>query len=645
MEKIPADEFRSPDLTAQNIGQLRTLFPEAFTEGKIDFEVLKQLLGDEIDERDEKYGLNWHGKRRARQLALTPSLGTLRPHPEESIDWDTTQNLMIEGDNLEVLKLLQKSYGGRVKLIYIDPPYNTGKDFVYHDDFRDNIKNYLRVTGQIDGNGHQVSSNAEASGRFHAAWLDMMYPRLKVARNLLRDDGVIFCSIDDREVQNLRLIMDEIFGAENYVGPIIWKNVTDNNPSKISVEHEYILVYARDSTLVSPVWRSHSSPVKDVLVAKGAELTSAFDDQAELQNQYTTWYRTNKELLGPLSDYKFIDPNGVYAGSRSVHNPGKEGYRYDVIHPRTGRACKQPLMGYRFPESTMEQLLKEGKIIFGEDETKLIELKVYAKDYEEKLSSIYELDGRRGANEWKSLMPEFADSFTTPKPVRLISDFISLAAPDGGIVLDFFAGTGTTGHAVMATNSSGGGPYRFILVQLPEPTQVAQFPTIANFTEERLIRAGRRLKDEESNARADLGFRVMKLDSSNLRVWEPRPDGLEQMMIDHVDHLVPGRTEQDLLFEILLKRGLDLCSPIEKRQIVDKTVYTVDGILFVCVSDEIKREEAEDVALGIVKWREELAPEVDSTVVFRDSAFIDDVAKTNTAEILKQHGFVKVESL
>jgi adenine-specific DNA-methyltransferase len=247
-------ETHSPDLMAENIEQLRALFPEAFTEGKIDFEVLRQLLGSAVEEREEKYGLNWHGKRRARQLALTPSTGTLRPCPEESVDWDTTQNLMIEGDNLEVLKLLQKSYAGKVKLIYIDPPYNTGGDFVYPDDFQDNIKNYLMRTGQMESDGRKNESNTEASGRFHTDWLNMMYPRLRIARNLLRDDGVILISIDEHEITDLRHLLLELFGEENAIGTIVWKGAMDNNPARIAIEHEYLLCFGRSSSTGTWNW-------------------------------------------------------------------------------------------------------------------------------------------------------------------------------------------------------------------------------------------------------------------------------------------------------------------------------------------------------------------------------------------------------
>ena len=309
-------ETRSADLVAENIAQLKVLFPDTFAEGRIDFDILRQLLGDAVDDGEEKYGLNWHGKRRARRLALTPSTGTLRPCPEESVDWDTTENLMIEGDNLEVLKLLQKSYSGKVKLIYIDPPYNTGKDFVYHDDYRDGIKNYLKITGQVDGNGQKLSSNSESSGRFHTEWLNMMYPRLKLARNLLREDGVLVTSIDEREFSHVRTICSEVFGEENQIGTLIWKNATDNNPTHIATEHEYLIFVGRSKDALHSEWKSHVSDVKQALVRIGRELTAKHSGQ-KLTDTYGKWYREYKRELGPMDRYKYIDAEGVYTGVRA----------------------------------------------------------------------------------------------------------------------------------------------------------------------------------------------------------------------------------------------------------------------------------------------------------------------------------------
>ncbi|MFH0783209.1 MAG: site-specific DNA-methyltransferase [Pseudomonadota bacterium] len=672
MKKLTADdpESKSPDLVAENLAALRALFPELVTEGPggvaVNLDVLKQLVGDQtVTDAEEKYGLNWHGKRRARELALTPSTGTLRPCPEESVDWETTRNLMIEGDNLEVLKLLQKSYAGKVKLIYIDPPYNTGKDFVYPDNFQDNIKNYLELTRQVEG-GQKISSNTEASGRFHTDWLNMMYPRLKLARGLLRDNGVIFISIDDREYSALRLMCCDIFGEENIVGTVVWKNATDNNPTNVATEHEYLLVVAKKKDSIDAEWKSSLSDIKDVLVRIGDELTAKFKGQ-ELQDVYNTWYREHKAELWPLDRYKYIDDGGVYTGSQSVHNPGREGYRYDVPHPLTKRPCKQPLMGYRFPKQTMDELLAANRILFGDDESKIIELKVYAADFKEKLSSLLELDGRLGAYDLKEDFPTEGKVFTNPKPVRLYEAFLPFLLKDhGDLVVDFFAGSGATAKAVWKLNSKDSLQRTFCLVQLPEPLNASDKDqkaavqlcnslgvpcTISEITKERLRRAAAKIKAENPMFSGDLGFRVFKLASSNIRTWDPDRDKLADSLFDSINHLKADRTEQDILFELLLKLGLDLCVPIETRQTVGAAKQTHEihsiggGSLLVCLSPTIPQADVEPLALGIDAWHKELKPAGETTVVFRDSAFADDVAKSNLTAILQQHGLETVRSL
>ena len=402
-------DFRSMDISAENRDRLKVLFPSVFTDTQnkkgelvetIDFEKLKAELGtfsDIFESRRERYGMDWPGKKDCMKLIQQPSIATLKPCREESVNFDTTGNLFIEGDNLEVLKLLQKSYYGKIKMIYIDPPYNTGKEFIYPDKYAETLETYLAYAGLVDDEGKKFSTNTPNEGRFHTRWLNMMYPRLYLARNLLREDGVIFISIDDNEVSNLKKICDEIYGEENHLGMIIWKNATDNNPTNIAIEHEYIQVYCKERDRVEPVWKSNISDVKNILVEIGERLTKQYKKIEELQYAYNKWFTENKAYLWPLDRYKYIDKDGVYTGSQSVHNPGKEGYRYDVIHPVTGKPCKEPLMGYRFPQETMKELRDKGKILFGDDETKIIELKVYASEYEEKLSSVLELDGRLGA--------------------------------------------------------------------------------------------------------------------------------------------------------------------------------------------------------------------------------------------------------
>jgi len=666
---INSPEAQSADLVAGNIEQLKALFPDLITEGPngtaVNVDVLKALVGDHtVTDADEKYGLNWHGKRRARQLALTPSTGTLRPCPEESVDWDTTQNLMIEGDNLEVLKLLQKSYAGKVKLIYIDPPYNTGKDFVYPDNFQDNIKNYLELTGQVEG-GQRISSNTEASGRFHTDWLNMMYPRLKLARGLLKDNGVIFISIDEREYSALRIMCCDIFGEENVVGTIVWKNATDNNPTNVATEHEYLLVVAKKKDSLDAEWKSSISDIKDVLINIGEELTARLEGQ-ELKDAYEEWFRQHKAELWPLDRYKYIDKGGVYTGSQSVHNPGREGYRYDVIHPVTKLPCKQPLMGYRFPKQTMDDLLAANRILFGEDESKIIELKVYASEFKEKLSSLLELDGRLGAYDLKEDFPAEGKVFTNPKPVRLYEAFLPfLLKDDGDLVFDFFAGSGATAKAIWKLNSKDSIRRKFCLVQLPEPLSASDKDqkaavqlcdalgvprNIAEITKERLRRAAAKIKADNPMFTGDTGFRVFKLDHSNIRAWNPNPEDLEASLFDHQDHLLEGRSEADVLYELLLKLGLDLCVPIEQRTIAGREVHSVGGgVLMACLAEQITAKQVEPLAQGIIDWHKELAPAgpsgKETTCVFRDSAFENDVAKTNLTAILEQHGIQNVRSL
>lgn len=630
MRKLTAHdpETQSADLIADNIQQLKMLFPEAFTEGKIDFEVLKQLLGGTVEEREEKYGLNWHDKRRARQLALTPSTGTLRPCPEDSVDWDTTRNLMIEGDNLEVLKLLQKSYAGKVKLIYIDPPYNTGKDFVYPDDYRDNIRNYLELTGQVEG-GRKISSNTEASGRFHTDWLNMMYPRLKLARNLLKNDGVIFISIDDSEVSKIRQICDEIFGEDNFICQMVWKSrISEDTRAKtgVSTDHEYLVCY------------SHS---------EGVALRGAEKDIEKFSNP-------DNDARGP---WRSADLTGL------ATRDARPNLHYDLIDPSTGINYSCPPKGWRYERSAMDKKIKEGRVLFPNNEEGrprhklfLNEMKSLFKNISSVITTVSTSDGTREIN-------QFLENgvFMFPKPTSIIKLLLEQITSNEDIILDFFAGSGTTGHTVINLNLLDSGNRRYFLIQLPEilsQDDINQKPaadfcdklckprTIAELTKERLRRAAKKIKDENPLFAGDLGFRVFKLDSSNIRAWEPDRDNLAQSLLDAADHLKPDRSEQDILFELLLKLGLDLTVPIEQKTIAGKTVHSIGaGVLLVCLAPQIAASEVEPLALGLVDWHRQLAPVGDSQLVFRDSAFADDIAKTNLTAILQQYGLENVRSL
>ena len=627
MKKLTDEDAqtKSPDIVMENVEQLKALFPEAFTEGKVDFEALKQLLGGALDEREEKYGLNWHGKRRARQLALTPSAGTLRPCPEDSVDWETTQNLMIEGDNLEVLKLLQKSYARKVKLIYIDPPYNTGKDFVYPDNFQDNIKNYLELTGQTEG-GQKISSNAEASGRFHTDWLNMLYPRLKLARNLLRRDGVIFVSIDDGEMPGLRIAMNEVFGEENFLACFIWKsrqNKDNRTVTGASEDHEYVLCY-------------------------GNMIRGAARDRSQYSNPDGD----------PRGDWASANMVGIATADR------RPNLHYDLVNPETGINYGCPDMGWRYEPNTMARLVAEKRVLWPVEAAGRPRRKAFVAELDSEFTGFSTMIGddiftRDGTADIDGLFEVRVFSF--PKPVRLLAGLVEQGAHDGDIIVDFFAGSGTTGHAVMAQNAADGANRRYILVQLPEPLdpknrdqktasdfcdKLQRPRTIAELTKERLRRARKTIRKENPLFKGDLGFRVFKLASSNIRAWEPDRDNLPKTLQDSAEHLKKNRTETDILFELLLKLGLDLTVPIEQKAIAKKTVHSIGaGTLFVCLAPKIATADVEPLALGIVAWHKELAPAGETQMVFRDSAFVDDVAKTNITAILQQHGLENVRSL
>lgn len=626
-------ETRSADVVAENIEHLKVLFPEVFAEGKVDFAVLKQLLGGVVDEREEKYGLNWHGKRQARQLALTPSTGTLRPCPEDSIDWDTTQNLMIEGDNLEVLKLLQKGYSGRVKLIYIDPPYNTGSDFVYPDDFQDSVRNYLELTGQLE-DGRKITSNTDASGRFHTDWLSMMYPRLALAHRLLRNDGVLFVTIDDSEAPRLRQLLDEIFGEENFVTQVEWQKryTRSNNTDRFTSVVDHICVYQRSAAFAVNLLKR--------------------DDAA------------NARFTNPDND-----PRGPWKATPFLNQVAPErrpNLCYPIRNPKTGTVSHPDKKAWRYERSMFEKLLGDNRLYWGKDGTRNVpDIKTFLSEVRQGMTPInlwtheYASHTDQANREIKELFGEKV--FDTPKPVRLVQRMLEHGTDAEGLVLDFFAGSGTTGHGVIAQNAVDTGRRRYILVQLPEPLDpedrthkaVADFcdsigrpRNIAELTKERLRRAAKKLKDDNSMFTGDLGFRVFKLDSSCIRSWEPDGDNIEQVLFDSVEHLKSERTEVDLLYELLLKLGLELSVPIETRFVAAKTVYAVGGgVLLVCLAEKIALNDVESLAHGIVQWHKALAPAGDPTCVFRDSAFDDDVAKLNLTAILEQHGLSTVRSV
>lgn len=622
---MPTLNGKSLDILDENIKKLCQLFPEAECDGKIDFDMLRQILGEYVDDDKERYNFKWNGKGRALRFSQTPSTGTLRPCREESKNWDDTQNLYIEGDNLEVLKILQKSYHGKIKMIYIDPPYNTGKDFVYPDNYHDSIENYKAITGQTDEEGNKISTNTEASGRFHTDWLNMMYPRLRLARNLLTDDGVIFISIDDNEVDNLRKVCDEIFGEDNFVTHIIWeKRFTRSNNAKMFASlTDYILMYRKSSTL-------------SIL--------------RESRNEKNDSIYTNPDS----------DPRGVWT-SVSYVNPALKEQRpnlcYEIRNPITGKMIVHPTNAWKYEIATYEQHVKDNKLYWGKNgENQYPRLKKF----------LYEMDGGIvPANLWYRKDVDTTDSaskdlealigrgvFDFPKTIKLVCKMLDITTNKDDIILDFFSGSATTAHAVMQFNAEDGGNRRFICVQLPEPTQEdseafkAGYKNICEIGKERIRRAGEKIKEEiesdnvqlkigeEPKSVPDIGFKVFKLDSSNLKKWNPDFANLEVTLDDMINNYVPDRTEEDIVYEFMLKMGLDLSYPIDVADIDGRTVYSIGfGALMMCLDDNITVSVAE----GMVKMYKEQAPET-WKVVFRDNGFVDDCTKTNVKLTLIQAG-------
>ncbi len=621
---------KTPDIGEENIKKLMTMFPEVVTEGKVDFEKLKQVLGEYVDDSNERYNFTWNGKGRALRLSQTPSLGTLRPCKEESKNWDTTQNLYIEGDNLEVLKLLQKSYYGKIKMIYIDPPYNTGKDFVYKDDFHDSLENYKKITGQVDGNGKAISTNTETSGRYHTDWLNMMYPRLRLARNLLSDDGVIFISIDDNEVDNLKKICNEVFGEDNFIAmlPTVMNLKGNQDEFAFAGTHEYTIVYSkkRDEALFNEFaiedeelneWEQDEYGY----FKKGANL-KATGVNAPREKRPNLWfpiyvskdkwsleYFEGSEEIYPLTDGK--EMSWRWSKNKFINE------HYNVI------------VSY---DNGNVSIYKKQRPSVGDIPSKKPKTLFYKAEY----------SSGNGTNEVKELLGERI--FSNPKPINLLKDFCEIGCTKDGIILDLFAGSSTTAHAVMQLNAEDGGNRKFIMVQLPEPTDEkseaykAGYKNICEIGKERIRRAGEKIKekykDKENIENLDIGFKVFKLDTSNIRKWQPDYDNLEQSLLDYIDNFVEGRTELDVVYEIMLKYGLDLTYPVDEFTIAGKKVYSIGyGMLMICLDNEITTE----VAKGILTKIKELSPE-SSRVVFKDNGFKTDSNKTNIKEILKSGG-------
>nr|WP_297651964.1 site-specific DNA-methyltransferase [uncultured Prevotella sp.] len=658
MEKL---RMQSANGVEDNIQKIAQLFPDCVTEtvdeksGQlkhlIDFEKLKQNLSDSImSERAERYQFTWPDKSKAILLANSPINATLRPCREESVDFDHTQNLYIEGDNLDVLKCLKETYLHKVKMIYIDPPYNTGKDFIYGDNFAEEINDYLELSEQFDEQGNRLSTNMESNGRFHTDWLNMIYPRLKVARDFLKEDGVIFISIDDHEVANLHKVCDEIFGASNFTGCVVLQTATDNNPRQINTEHEYILCYCKNKD-AQEYWYADSEKAK-LIQKKYQELKEQYqEDIANIQIKLREWIKENKEILKGVTHYDNVDEKGVFHDG-DIANTTFGGYKYTILHPITHKPCKIPDKGFRFPEETMRRMIEDNDIMFGADETTLIKPKKRLENAKDVLRSVIYEDGRSSTKQFESLMAR--DIFQNPKSTTILGRLFNFVIEKDDYILDFFSGSGSSAEAAMRINSKHSELCaKFILVQIPENIDkiletakdkakktaknaiafldsIGKPHTICEIGKERIRRAGKKIKEETPLTTQDLdtGFRVLKLDSTNMENIYYSPKDISQAdLFTQVDNVKSDRTGEDLLFQVMLELGATLDSKIESTTVDGKTIYNVaEGYLVACFDMDV----TDEVVTAIAKMQPAYA-------VLRDTSMKNDATATNFEQIFKTY--------
>lgn len=614
----------SHDIAEEKRLELLQLFPEIRTEGgKVDFEHLKLALGEAVDAGKERYGMNWPGKAECFKTIQAPSMGTLRPCPQESVNFDATENLVIEGDNLEALKLLQKSYIGKVKMIYIDPPYNTGNDFIYPDNFSESLQTYLEYTGQVDAEGRKFGTNTDADGRFHSKWLNMMYPRLYLARNLLREDGVIFISIDDNEVNNLRVLLNEVFGEECFLGLLIWhsKKGGGGDVKTIVSEHEYIVAYAKENP-ESAIGRQSVEALPLNLV----------DDKGPYRKgrELNKWGAGSARSDRPTMYFPIPGPNGedVYP----IRNDGSDGR-------------------WRLGKPAMLKIVADGNALFEKraDGTYIVYEKIRSAEPRHKSYRTILTNAGSAAEGTAALKDLFGGKspFDFPKPPILLQKLLEIAGvDDNDLVLDFFAGSGTTAHAILEYSRSNGKVVNFILVQLPESLD-GEFSTVAEITKERIRRAISKLNNEaagqldlDDSSNQDRGFRVFKLAESNFKPWNSdvpqNAQALEKQLELHIDHIRPDRTADDLLYEILLKSGFPLTTPVEKVTFADHSAFSVaGGALLICLERTLTPE--------LIRAMAEAQPE---RIVCLDEGFAgNDQLKANAVQIFKTKGVTSFKTV
>ncbi|MFG1635415.1 site-specific DNA-methyltransferase [Pseudonocardia alni] len=651
-------DHRGPGEVQGNIDALAKLFPDAVVDGEIDLGVLADLIGQKAERPGtEGFGLRWPGMHEARRLSAQPATQTLLPCPDESVDWDNTKNIVIEGDNLEVLRLLRRGYTGMVDVIYIDPPYNTGNDFIYDDTFTTTRAETETAAGQRDEEGSlelgassNLTGDRRAGASRHSKWLSMMYPRLLLAHHLLKETGVMIVAIDDNEHARLKTLLDRVFGAENFISNVVWQGVKKNDSRYVSDSHDYMLIYAKNESLLKQSnvrWRTKKDGVDEVLAIAARIWSDSLGDEKKATEGLKSWFASQRgRFTAALTNYDRIDDQGrVYYGDNLRSPNPRDNLMYDLPHPHTGLPVRRHPNGWVYSQETMAEKIAEGRILFGPDHTTLAYYKRYlAEQSEEVALSVFEQPRRTASQALERLLG--SDVFEFPKDSGVLARWINLVTQAQGdaLILDFFAGSGATGQAVMELNAEDGGDRRYMLVQLDERVEKDGFDTIADVTRERLRRAGVQIAEQRTLDAEDIdtGFRSYRLAVSNVKPW----DGTAQLDLrSAVDNLAEGRSTDDLLVEMMLRLGIDLVTPVETREVAGSKLYSLANTLYAYFGVDIDSTRADEVARVIVAWRDEDPVDSDVTVVVRDTGFQDSGAKLNLAAALRQAGVTTLRSI
>lgn len=641
MSDIEKLDLKSKNITEDEKAKLKELFPSVFNEDEIDFERLKLLLGEDVDTGVERFGMTWPGKSECFKIIQQPSIGTLRPCKEESVNWDSTENLFIEGDNLEILKQLQKSYYGKVKMIYIDPPYNTGNDFIYPDNYTESLDTYLKYTGQVDDEGRKYSTNTEADGRFHSKWMNMIYPRLFLARNLLREDGVIFISIDDKEVQNLRLMMNELYGEESHVATLtIINNMKGrNDKANIATCHEYLMIFSKPSfeSYGLPLTEDQLSDYK-YINANGEKYTlrdlrkrGRPDRREDRPKMYFPIYFNEKKNQCFLErrheeDIEIFPKRGDGSDGRWRWGKERVAANIDILHPKYSK--KKNKWGVEHRVYLNPNIISE----VGDEEADDGDQEYQRTSKSKSFWWGGEISTDVANREFKKLFDNINPDY--PKSPYLIEKILHIATSPDDIILDFFSGYSSTAHASLDFSKETGESRKFIMVQLPETCdedsdeKKAGYKTIADIGKERIRRVGKKIRDKNPDYEGDLGFKVFKLDKSNFNIWDGDVEGkpLEEQLALSIDHVDPASSKEDILYEILIKSGFELTTPIEEVILAGKKVYSLaEGAMLICLEKDLTKE--------VIKAMAEKEPH---RVVCLDSGFSgNDQLKTNAVQIMK----------